>query len=402
MENKFYSIFTDIGKAQLANATALGQTLNISKIKIGDGGDDNGAESNPKETDTDIVRGRWEGPINDLKKHPKNDKWLVTETIIPDTVGNFYITEFGLYDDQDNLIVIGKYPKTYKPTLEEGSASSSYIKVIIELANSDTIQLKVDPTIMLASKEYVDQELALHKQQSNPHPQYALQLEHLSKLPFYPEVLNSDNKLQVKKVSNKIVVLPNQVICWRGWKDFSTSDYTAQQRTFVVDDTKTYHLRWAPEQGFKLFDVKDLTYNPTELPEENIKFDTTYDDMLVALIKNGKIKLLINAIELSKETILNWMITQVPDDLNPSGVLKNASYINIKLENLNWSRRPFCSYQGTTDALEFTSENTTVLLPHLISRYAIYGIHGCIKEVNRESDGGFILFFVASMIKPKF
>ncbi|MCX4026615.1 phage tail protein [Endozoicomonas sp. SM1973] len=172
MENKFYSIFTDIGKTQLVNATALGLKLNISKIKIGDGGDDNGAETNPKETDTDIVRGRWEGPINDLKKHPKNDKWLVTETIIPDTVGNFYITEFGLYDDQDNLIVIGKYPKTYKPTLEEGSASSSYIKVILELANTDTVQLKVDPTVMLASKEYVDQELTLHKQQPNPHPEY--------------------------------------------------------------------------------------------------------------------------------------------------------------------------------------------------------------------------------------
>lgn len=172
MENKFYSTFTSIGKARLANATALGQKLKISKIKIGDGGDDNGIETSPKETDTNIIRVRWEGPINDLQQHQKNDKWLVTETVIPDEVGNFYITEFGLYDDQDNLIVIGKYPKTYKPTLEEGSASSSLIKVILELANTDTVELKVDPTVMLASKDYVDQKLALHNQKNDPHPQY--------------------------------------------------------------------------------------------------------------------------------------------------------------------------------------------------------------------------------------
>ncbi|MBU2706482.1 phage tail protein [Zooshikella marina] len=172
MENKFYSIFTNIGKAKLANSAALGQKLNISTIKIGDGGDNNGAETAPKEGDKDIVRERWEGSINGLHKHPKNDKWLVTETVIPDEIGNFYITEFGLYDEEGDLIVIGKYPKTYKPTLDEGSGTSSYIKVILEVANTEVVQLKVDPAVVLASREYVKEKIKDHSQEQNPHTQY--------------------------------------------------------------------------------------------------------------------------------------------------------------------------------------------------------------------------------------
>ncbi|MGI0119448.1 phage tail protein [Zooshikella sp. RANM57] len=172
MENKFYSIFTNIGKAKLANSAALGQKLNISTIKIGDGGDDDGAETTPKESDKDIIRKRWEGSINGLHNHLKNDKWLVTETVIPDEVGNFYITEFGLYDDEGDLIVIGKYPKTYKPTLDEGSGTSSYIKVILEVSNSEVIQLKVDPAVVLASREYVKEKIKDHSQEHDPHTQY--------------------------------------------------------------------------------------------------------------------------------------------------------------------------------------------------------------------------------------
>ncbi|MBU2706483.1 phage tail protein [Zooshikella marina] len=156
MSNKYYSILTKIGQAQFANTAALGNKLKLKTIKVGDGGDDNGEETFPKEIDTKLVRERWNGAINDLYINPENRNWLVIEAVIPDEVGGFYITEFGLYDDQDNLVAIGKYPKTYKPNITEGSGSSLFLRVMLQVSNASQVELSVDPAIMLASKKYVE------------------------------------------------------------------------------------------------------------------------------------------------------------------------------------------------------------------------------------------------------
>ncbi|MBU2713640.1 phage tail protein [Zooshikella harenae] len=156
MENKFYSILTKIGQVQLANTAALGNKLKLKTIKVGDGGSDNGEETFPKEIDTKLVRECWSGTINDLYINPENKNWLVIEAVIPDEVGGFYITEFGIYDDQNNLVAIGKYPKTYKPNITEGSGSSLFLRIMLQVSNASSVELSIDPAIMLASKKYVE------------------------------------------------------------------------------------------------------------------------------------------------------------------------------------------------------------------------------------------------------
>ncbi|MCX4025103.1 phage tail protein [Endozoicomonas sp. SM1973] len=172
MNQEFFSLLTKQGQARIINAQALGKTVKLTTLKVGDGGEDGGKETNPKETDTSLVRDKWQGPINHIFQHPDNDNWLVAETVIVEEDGNFYITEFGLYDEDDNLIVIGKYPKTYKPTLAQGSGSSLYVRVIFELSNTANVELKIDPAIVLASRQYVDDKWKTHLEADNPHPQY--------------------------------------------------------------------------------------------------------------------------------------------------------------------------------------------------------------------------------------
>ncbi|MGI0118317.1 phage tail protein [Zooshikella sp. RANM57] len=172
MNAEYYSLLTEVGQARIINAHALGKTVKLTMLKVGDGGEDGGKETSPKETDTHLVRVRWQGPINSIYQDEQNKNWLVSETVIPETDGNFYITEFGLYDDEDNLIVVGRYPKTYKPRLEQGSGSSLYLKVIFELSNTKTVELKIDPAIVLASRQYVDRSILAHEQKPDPHPQY--------------------------------------------------------------------------------------------------------------------------------------------------------------------------------------------------------------------------------------
>lgn len=142
MENKYYNILTDVGKAQLTNAMLQGDTLKLTTIKVGDGGVDEGKEVFPNESNQSLVRERWSGNINHLYVDEKNPLWVVVEAEIPAIDGGWCITEFGLYDEQDNLISIGKYPRTYKPKIEEGSGSSLYLKVILEVANAKNIELK--------------------------------------------------------------------------------------------------------------------------------------------------------------------------------------------------------------------------------------------------------------------
>ncbi|MBU2708083.1 phage tail protein [Zooshikella marina] len=157
MNIEYYNLLTEVGTAKLTNATLMGDTLKLTTIKVGDGGVDEGKETFPSETATSLVRERWSGNITHLSIDPENKNWVVAEAVIPVDVGGFYITEFGLYDHQGDLICIGKYPKTYKPKVQQnsGSASSLYLKVVLEISSSKNIELKIDPAIVLASRQYV-------------------------------------------------------------------------------------------------------------------------------------------------------------------------------------------------------------------------------------------------------
>lgn len=155
----FYTILTEVGKAKLANATALGTTVQLTTIAVGDG---SGAGVIPQESMTTLVNQVWSGPINHLYVDSNNSNWIVAEGYIPTDVGDFTIREVGLFDADGDLIAIGNYPETYKPINTSGSAKDLYLKVIIEVSNSSTVELKIDPAVVLASRKYVDDSLASH------------------------------------------------------------------------------------------------------------------------------------------------------------------------------------------------------------------------------------------------
>ncbi|WP_160688302.1 phage tail protein [Clostridium sp. C2-6-12] len=150
MAEQFYTILTAIGKAQIANANVLGNKINFVKLKVGDGG---GGYYNPTEGQTDVINTTWEGNINSIYIDEKNLNWIVIETIIPGDVGGFFIREAGIFDDKNNLIAIGKYPETYKPIASEGSSKDLIIKIILEISNSENVTLKIDPTVVVATKK---------------------------------------------------------------------------------------------------------------------------------------------------------------------------------------------------------------------------------------------------------
>lgn len=149
MAESFYTLITKIGQAQIANATALGSKITFKTLKVGDG---NGAYYDPTENQTDLVHTVWSGNINSVDVDPNNSNWIVVQAIIPSSDGDFTVREMGIYDDNNNLLAISKVAETYKPVISDGSTKELLMKMVLAVSNASTINLKIDPTLVFATK----------------------------------------------------------------------------------------------------------------------------------------------------------------------------------------------------------------------------------------------------------
>ncbi|MBO0537902.1 hypothetical protein EXQ27_04125 [Clostridium botulinum] len=150
---QFYTLVTDIGKAKIANATALQKKLELCKIVLGDS---DGNYYEPTESQTKLKNKVWEGEISDKFIDKDNPNWIVVQTIIPSQIGGFTIREAGIVDAEGDLVVVAKYPETYKPKVENGSTKDITINLILEVSNVKNVTLKVDPTIIFATKKDIE------------------------------------------------------------------------------------------------------------------------------------------------------------------------------------------------------------------------------------------------------
>ncbi len=158
MANEFFTILTATGRNKLAAATATGTPLTLTQMAVGDG--DNGAYYSPTEAQTVLKHEVWRGAINHLAVDANNPNWIVAELVIPDNVGGFYIREVGLFDSTGAMIAVGKFPESYKPTLAAGSNKQLYVRMILEVANTSVVTLLVDPSVVLATRQYCDDKVA--------------------------------------------------------------------------------------------------------------------------------------------------------------------------------------------------------------------------------------------------
>lgn len=153
----FFSLLTTTGKAKVAAAIASGIPLAITDMALGDG---DGAAVVPVENRAALVREVNRGPANSLSIDPSNPNWITVERSIAPEVGGWTIREFGLFDTAGDLIAYGNFPDSYKPQLAEGSGKELVVRIQIEVANASAVTLLIDPSVVLASRSYVDSQLA--------------------------------------------------------------------------------------------------------------------------------------------------------------------------------------------------------------------------------------------------
>lgn len=166
MTAKYFAILTNQGAARLANAAALGTKLNLTQMAVGDA---NGVLPTPDPAQTKLINQKRIAPLNLLTVDPANTSQIIAEQIIPENEGGFWIREIGLYDDDGILIAVANCPETYKPELQEGSGRTQTIRMILIVSSTSAITLKIDPSVVLATRQYVDSQLRAHEQSRN-HP----------------------------------------------------------------------------------------------------------------------------------------------------------------------------------------------------------------------------------------
>ncbi|HHA2139649.1 TPA: phage tail protein [Enterobacter bugandensis] len=181
MSAKFYTLLTDIGAAKLASAAALGVPLKITQMAVGDGG---GVLPTPSAQQTALVAEKRRAALNMLYIDPQNSSQIIAEQVIPETEGGWWIREVGLFDETGALIAVGNCPESYKPQLAEGSGRTQTVRMVLITSSTDNITLKIDPSVVLATRKYVDDKvlelkvyvddlMAKHTAASDPHTQYA-------------------------------------------------------------------------------------------------------------------------------------------------------------------------------------------------------------------------------------
>lgn len=149
-KSEYYTILTKIGIAKFIAARASGNGVNLKSFKL------SSKVILPNEEMQSLEDVVYEANINSKSIDEKNPNYVNLMCHVPSNIGGFEVNAIGIYDEEGDLLAVGNTPRTYKPLLEQGSAKELMIKVVMELSNAEEVILKLDPSVIMASRDYVD------------------------------------------------------------------------------------------------------------------------------------------------------------------------------------------------------------------------------------------------------
>ncbi|MHC8343348.1 phage tail protein [Pseudomonas sp. RT6P73] len=151
--SQFFAILTNVGMAKQANADALGIPWKITEMGLGDA---NNTDPIPNASQTKLINEWRRRPLNQLKIDPVNPAVIIAEQVIPADEGGRWIREIALYDADGDMVAVANCAPSFKPILSQGSGRTQIVRMNFIVTNSGNITLKIDPSIVLATRSYVD------------------------------------------------------------------------------------------------------------------------------------------------------------------------------------------------------------------------------------------------------
>lgn len=152
MVTKYHAIMTSRGAEKLAAAALTGETVGFSHMAVGDGG---GAATVPDESQTGLVNEVYRAPLNRLVIADTGANIIRAQMIIMPQIGGFWLREAALYDEDGDCLAVASLPESYKPLLAQGSGRLQSVNLYIGVSNTSDVELKADPSVILATVEEV-------------------------------------------------------------------------------------------------------------------------------------------------------------------------------------------------------------------------------------------------------
>ncbi|WP_297422076.1 phage tail protein [Clostridium sp.] len=261
MAEQFYTILTNTGKAKIANSLPTGTKVNLTTLKVGDS---NGTYYNPSETQTDLVHTVYTCNVTSVAVDETNGSWINITGVIPSDQGGFTIREVGVFDDGGNLIAIGKYPETYKPTASDGSTKELYLKMTLEVSNSTSVTLKIDPTVILATKSDIN---TLTTSMNNSIGSINTQLS---------EIVPNTTLWYLENIDD---MRTRSIVSVQGFYDID-ENISNNYRILMIDGTETWTTITVGSNSFKISDNGEIAQNKTL---------TTSDKKLKYIARHGNV-----------------------------------------------------------------------------------------------------------------
>lgn len=221
MEN-FYTLLSNTGINAIIAARASNSEVKLTKIAVGDG------DIIPSQDMTALKSEKHRFNINSIIQDIDNPNYLILEGVIPSNIGGFYVSEVAIYTDQNTLFAIGSLPKTYKPLLEEGSAKDLTIKIFLEVTNADSVTLKVDDTVVLATRKFVLSELKKYAFINGDETKKfkvadAVELNEAINKKQLNEAISNIQTLPIGAILNGYTIFDNCIVAFGG--EFNRADY---------------------------------------------------------------------------------------------------------------------------------------------------------------------------------
>lgn len=147
MPEEFYSLVTNYGAEKQLKCIQEGIPFEVYQIALGDG---NGKYYAPTPEQTGLVHEVWRGLIDTCEWY---DGKFYCITSVPANVGGFIVREAGVFDRENNLIVISKIPETVKQDPNNGTIKQLTIRIELKLSNKELAELVINPNMQMVTKD---------------------------------------------------------------------------------------------------------------------------------------------------------------------------------------------------------------------------------------------------------
>ncbi|HBU6966080.1 TPA: phage tail protein [Klebsiella pneumoniae] len=154
---KYIAILTRAGTEAMTAAALSGEPVRFKFMAVGDGSLD------PDPERTGLANEVYRSELNRVIIADQSANVIRTEMIILPQVGGFWLREAALYDEDGDCLAVASLPESYKPLLAEGSGRLQSVNLYIAVSSTSDVELKADPSVILATVEEVNRAKAAAK-----------------------------------------------------------------------------------------------------------------------------------------------------------------------------------------------------------------------------------------------